>query len=73
MTAKGGTVDWRMLLACLVLAVVLLALREATDTAPLLADRALVDSAPSAYACSGFACRAPVSDPDALMTALRDG
>ncbi len=38
MTAKGGTVDWRMLLACLVLAVVLLALREATDTAPLLAD-----------------------------------
>ena len=46
---------------------------RAVAAAPLLADRALVDSAPSAYACSGFACRAPVSDPDALMTALRDG
>ena len=38
MTAKGSSVDWRVLLACLALAVVLLGLREATDAAPLLAD-----------------------------------
>ena len=44
---------------------------RAVAAAPLLAGRPLVDGAPSAYACSGFVCRAPVSDPDGLMTALR--
>ena len=46
---------------------------RAAAAAPLLADRPLVDGAPAAYACSGFTCRAPASDPDALMLALRDG
>ena len=45
---------------------------RAAVAAPLLADRPLMDGAPAAYACSGFACRAPVSDPGALIAALRD-
>ncbi|MBM3634716.1 MAG: thioredoxin domain-containing protein [Actinobacteria bacterium] len=45
----------------------------AATAAPLLADRPLVHGAPAAYACSGFTCRAPVSDPDALVAALRGG
>ena len=42
----------------------------AADAAPLLADRPLQHGAPAAYACSGFACMAPVSDPAALISAL---
>jgi uncharacterized protein YyaL (SSP411 family) len=44
---------------------------RAAAAVPLLAGRPLVDGAPAAYACSGFACRAPVSDPSVLMSALR--
>lgn len=44
---------------------------RAVAAVPLLAGRPLVDGAPAAYACSGFACRAPVSDPSALMSVLR--
>ncbi len=44
---------------------------RAAAAVPLLAGRPLVDGAPAAYACSGFACRAPVSDPSVLMSVLR--
>jgi uncharacterized protein YyaL (SSP411 family) len=43
---------------------------EAAEAAPLLADRPLVDGAPAAYVCQGFACRAPLSDPGELAAAL---
>ncbi|WP_189978307.1 thioredoxin domain-containing protein, partial [Streptomyces capoamus] len=33
---------------------------------PLLADRVLVDGAPTAYVCRGFVCDLPVTDPAAL-------
>jgi hypothetical protein len=46
---------------------------RAAAAVPLLADRPLVHDAPAAYACSGFSCRAPVSDTGALVTALREG
>ncbi|MET7614305.1 thioredoxin domain-containing protein [Streptomyces seoulensis] len=40
---------------------------------PLLAHRPLVDGAPAAYVCRNFTCEAPVTDPDALRTALDGG
>ncbi len=40
------------------------------ERSPLLADRGLVDGHASAYVCEHFACRAPVSTPDALAAAL---
>jgi hypothetical protein len=46
---------------------------RAVNAAPLLADRPLVHGAPAAYVCSGFTCQAPVTDPGALMSALRGG
>jgi uncharacterized protein YyaL (SSP411 family) len=45
----------------------------AAEAAPLLADRPLVDGAPAAYVCRRFACRAPVTDPEALAAELRTG
>ena len=44
---------------------------RAHAAAPLLADRPMRDGLPTAYACSGFTCREPVSDPDALISVLR--
>ncbi|MEU3012766.1 thioredoxin domain-containing protein [Nocardia asteroides] len=41
------------------------------DTAPLLADRPLVDGAPAAYVCRGSVCDLPVTDPASLTAALR--
>ncbi|NSC23603.1 thioredoxin domain-containing protein [Streptomyces albus subsp. chlorinus] len=41
-----------------------------TDDVPLLAGRGLVEGRPAAYVCRGFVCAAPVTDPDALETAL---
>ncbi|MEW2317183.1 thioredoxin domain-containing protein [Streptomyces bauhiniae] len=37
---------------------------------PLLAHRPLVNGDPAAYVCRNFTCEAPVTDPDALRTAL---
>ncbi len=42
----------------------------AAEAAPLLADRPLVDEAPAAYVCVGFACRAPVTSPEELTQTL---
>ncbi|HKY74941.1 MAG TPA: thioredoxin domain-containing protein [Acidimicrobiia bacterium] len=40
------------------------------DLTPLLAERPLVDSRPTAYVCQHFACQRPVTDPDALATQI---
>ena len=40
------------------------------DLTPLLAERPLVDSRPTAYVCQHFACRQPVTDPSDLATQL---
>ena len=37
---------------------------------PLLSDRPLLDGAPTAYVCEGYACRQPVTSPAALRTQL---
>ncbi len=43
---------------------------EAVAAAPLLATRPMLDGAPTAYVCSGFACREPVTTPEALRQQL---
>ncbi len=40
------------------------------EVTPLLADRGLVDGKPAAYVCEGFACRLPVTTPDALRAEI---
>jgi uncharacterized protein YyaL (SSP411 family) len=40
---------------------------------PLLRDRAMVDATPTAFACRNFACRLPVTEPQALHGQLDDG
>ena len=39
---------------------------------PLLADRAILGGRPTAYVCRNFACRLPVTDPDALREQLTE-
>jgi uncharacterized protein YyaL (SSP411 family) len=43
---------------------------EAAEAVPLLADRPLVASRPTAYVCRGFACDVPVTDAAALAAQL---
>jgi uncharacterized protein YyaL (SSP411 family) len=38
----------------------------------LLADRTRLKDRPTAYVCRDFACRLPVTDPDALAEQLRE-
>ncbi|MFL6124753.1 thioredoxin domain-containing protein [Actinophytocola sp.] len=41
------------------------------DAAPLLADRPLVDGKAAAYVCHGYVCDRPVTEPSALIAALK--
>ncbi|HXI46562.1 MAG TPA: hypothetical protein VNH13_09690 [Candidatus Acidoferrales bacterium] len=50
--------------------VVALAAPSGASVVPLLADRPLLRGRPTAYVCRGFACQAPVTEPDALRTQL---
>ncbi len=43
---------------------------EGTDRPELLRDRPAVNGAAAAYVCERFACKAPVTEPDELATAL---
>jgi uncharacterized protein YyaL (SSP411 family) len=40
------------------------------ELTPLLADRVPIDGLPAAYVCERFACRLPLTDPDALRAEL---
>jgi uncharacterized protein YyaL (SSP411 family) len=44
----------------------------AESAIPLLHDRGLVRGKPAAYVCRGFACRLPVTEPDALHEQLAE-
>jgi len=48
---------------------VMLIASDADDTVPLLAGRAARD-VPTAYVCEHYACREPVTSPDALRAQL---
>jgi len=50
--------------------VVAVAPDPSTSVVPLLADRIAIDGRPTAYVCRNFACRLPVTDPDALIGQL---
>ncbi|HJW22458.1 MAG TPA: thioredoxin domain-containing protein [Candidatus Limnocylindrales bacterium] len=43
-----------------------------TSAVPLLHDRPMLGQRPTAYVCRGFACQAPVTDPDALREQLAE-
>jgi uncharacterized protein len=50
--------------------VVAMSADPAASIVPLLEDRSLVDGRPAAYACRGFVCRRPVTDPGDLRREL---
>ena len=45
---------------------------QGTDRPELMLDRIAMDGRTAAYVCEGFACQAPVTDPDALAAQIRD-
>jgi uncharacterized protein YyaL (SSP411 family) len=45
---------------------------EGESAVPLLRDRPLRDGRPTAYVCRGFACREPVTEPEALAAQLAE-
>jgi hypothetical protein len=45
----------------------------ATNTIGLLADRPQLEDLPTAYVCTAFTCKQPVTDPAALEVQLGDG
>ncbi|MEO5703845.1 MAG: thioredoxin domain-containing protein [Candidatus Limnocylindrales bacterium] len=45
---------------------------DGTSAIPLLEDRARIKDRPTAYVCRNFACRLPVTDPDALRDQLAE-
>jgi uncharacterized protein YyaL (SSP411 family) len=47
-------------------------LRDGPSAVPLLANRTRLDGRPTAYVCRNFACRLPVTDPDALREQLTE-
>ena len=51
--------------------VVAVAEEAASSAIPLLADRLAIDGRPTAFVCRSFACRLPVTEPDALRAELR--
>ena len=52
--------------------VVAVSTNPAASAIPLLADRTMIDGRPTAYVCRDFACRLPVTDPDALRAQLAE-
>jgi uncharacterized protein YyaL (SSP411 family) len=45
---------------------------EGTERPELMRDRPAVDGKPTAYVCEHFACRAPVTEPSALVAQIGD-
>ena len=62
--ASGGYAPSRVVAAS--------ALESGATEVPLLEDRARVGGRPTAFVCRGFACRLPVTDPDALREQLAE-
>ena len=50
--------------------VVALCADPGASAVPLMHDRVAIDGVPTAYVCRGFACRLPVTEPEALATQL---
>jgi uncharacterized protein YyaL (SSP411 family) len=52
--------------------VALLPVEGAPSAVPLLDDRVCINDRPTAHVCRNFACRLPVTDPDALHDQLAE-
>jgi uncharacterized protein YyaL (SSP411 family) len=61
---------WRMVVSRVLPASVVLRSEQADDMVPLLAGRARLDDAPTAYVCEHYACRLPVTSGDALRAEI---
>jgi uncharacterized protein YyaL (SSP411 family) len=61
---------WRAVAGRVIPASIVLGSEHADDIVPLLAGRTLRDDAPTAYVCEHYACRLPVTAPDALRAEI---